>query len=213
MCVHTGRTENERIMLMRIVSWEVTIHYILKLAWGGGPKTITNHLCLLGGVNLWNKCGWQESFRYKQCEAIKSSVPLGSERQQCVLGGNTVTLWGLPHAMSLNGIGYKQQRRRKRPEKGANPMISICSSDHPLVGGEAAPAIMLSQVMVRRRTRISYNSDGVQNTIYWEDTRTRESKRCQRINWGCSTRTNIVMTCFDHMFSVFFRLMYCKFYR
>lgn len=68
--------------------------------------------------------------------------------------------------MSLNGIGYKQQRRRKRPEKGANPMISICSSDHPLVGGEAAPAIMLSQVMVRRRrTRISYNSDGVQNTI------------------------------------------------
>lgn len=122
-------------------------------------------------------------------------------RGNSVFWGETQSLYGAIHTQCLcmesdinNRGGGRDQKRAPTPWFQFVHLITLLSV-------AAAPAIMLSQVMVRRRTRISYNSDGVQNTIYWEDTRyERESKRCQRINWGCSTRTNIVMTCFDHMF-------------
>lgn len=125
------------------------------------PQNNYKPFVLVGGVNLWNKCGWQESFRYKQCEAIKSWGARGNS----VFWGETQSLYGAIHTQCLwmesdinNRGGGRDQKRAPTPWFQFVHLITLLSV-------ATAPAIMLSQVMVRRRTRISYNSDGVQNTI------------------------------------------------
>lgn len=166
-----------------------------------GPKQLQGG-CVLLLVGVWN--GWQELYQHKQCGtgAIKSSL-LG-DCVVCYMLGDPVPFWRHPHAI------LHEWTEKRAP----TPMISICSSsDHPpiiilillrhllrrlLVCW--APQ-MLSQVMVRRRTRITNNTE--QRTV--GDTRTKGANEVI----GDAVHVRIMMTCWGSIICS----GYCKLYR